>query len=118
MDFSAPGAALGIGMFRDTADDLNGGFERVTPPPATTGVPFPAPTSAGELNSGGFLSPGFAAQNIITDPNQMGLMTPGGTTYGPDSLADPLSGAYYGAATGLYNAPGYSSRGGDSGSEY
>lgn len=91
MDFRSPFQSLLGGQdYSTAANDINGNFNP-TPPPATTGVPLPAPTQEPNLAYGGFLSAdGYATQNIISDPNQMGLYAPGPTTYqGGSSLYNP-----------------------------
>lgn len=116
--FGKPASVLCGGMDYSTeANDLNGGFDRVTPPDASTGVPLPPSTAIPSLaGPNGFLLPGQAAQNIITDPNVVGVSTPGMMTYGPDSLANPLGGSWNGGYTGNY--PSVGSGGGDGDNDY
>lgn len=93
--FGTPASVLTGGQtFSTEATDINSGFGAVTPPPNTTAVPMPAVTSIPSIcGPNGFndAQAGSGSQNIITDPNQTGVTTPGMTTYGGGALANPGS---------------------------
>ena len=90
MDFTDPNSAVCGGyMFKTSADDLNGGFDAVTPPATSSGIPMPDPGSVAGLQGTNGFNADVSAQNIITDPNAMGMNTPGGMSFGPSWLANP-----------------------------
>lgn len=95
MDFSDPYTAVcGGSTFSTQANDLNGGFDQVTPPPNSTAVDLSAPSSAPVLPGNNGFNVGGSAQNLMTDPNAMGFNA-GGMSFGPDWLANPRPAALY-----------------------
>lgn len=65
------------GKFSEDANSVNAGFDAVTPSAGgsiTTSVPA-------ELSGNGFLLPGSAQQNIVTDTNSAGTSDKGGMSF-------------------------------------